>query len=102
MPLRTQLPHLMIPTRVERTDFAPVRPFFDMSDRPPLTARQQRYLHANQLSEEVDQAVRERIELIQSFRIPDTELTPGLNACFVWPLLARGAIRTAGLRHGRR
>ncbi len=78
MPISKQLPHLIIPARVERTDFAPVRPFFDMSDRPQLTARQQRYLHANQLNEEVDRAVRERVELIQSFGIGDTEVTPGI------------------------
>jgi len=78
MPIRTQLPHLLIPTRAERSDFAPVRPFIDMSDRPPLTARQQRYIHATKLEQEVNHAVQERINLIQSLRIADTEIVPGI------------------------
>jgi hypothetical protein len=75
MPPRVQLPHLLIPARVERTDFAPVtRPI----DTPQRTARQQRFLHANKLSGELESAVQHRIELIQSLRIPDNEITPGV------------------------
>ena len=78
MPRRTQLPHLFIPSHIDRADFAPVRPPIDNSDRPPLTARQRRYLHAQKLTEDVERAVLERIEFIETLRVPDTEVAPGV------------------------
>ena len=78
MPLRTQLPHLFVPPQIERADFAPVRPPIDDSNRPPLTARQHRYLHAQELTEQVDQALQMRIEFVKSLRVPDADVTPGV------------------------
>ena len=76
MPPRTQLPHIQLPGTIERTDFSPItRP---PGDKAPLTARQQRYLHANTLTEELAMAVQQRIEMMQSLRIPDQEIVPGV------------------------
>jgi len=76
MPVRTQLPHIYLPATIERASFTPVTGFDP--DRPPLTARQQRYLHANKLTDELNIAVQKRLELIQTLQIPEGEVVPGV------------------------
>lgn len=76
MPPRIQLPHIRLPEIVERTDFTPItRP---SGDTPPLTARQQRYLHANKLTQDIDAAVRQRINMIETLRAPDQDSAHGV------------------------
>ncbi len=76
MPPRTDLPHIFVPAAVDRAEFTPVTNA--RGDQKPLTARQQRYLHASKLTEELDNAVKQRIEMIHSLQIPDQDLVHGV------------------------
>jgi hypothetical protein len=76
MPFRNDLPHLYLPPAVDRVDFTPVTNV--PIEQQPLTARQQRYLHANKLTEELDNAAKQRIEIIQSLQISDEDLSKGV------------------------
>ena len=76
MPPRTHLPHIYLPAALERADFTPITR--NPGEGEPLTARQHRYLHATQLTAELDTAVQQRIDMIHSLRIPDQEVVPGV------------------------
>lgn len=84
MPPRKDLKHIILPASIERSDFVPVTGYDPGDkDRPPLTARQQRYLHANKLKEEVTSAaaaaIKKRIDLIEKLKIPDSEIPSGVS-----------------------
>jgi hypothetical protein len=79
MPPRTDLKHILLPARLERENFKPVRGFDP--DRPPLTARQQRDIHASKLETELNIAIVKRIELIQHTSILDTLQTQEKGIC---------------------
>lgn len=76
MPLRTGLRHITLSLSVEPVPFTPVNGFD--AERPRLTARQQRFLHAQDLSSELDQATQQRIDLIRTLQIPDQEVDTGV------------------------
>ena len=78
MPPRKDLKHILLPGGFERADYTPVSGFVPGEDRPVLTARQQRYLHATKLDGEITAALDRRIELIESVRIPDFEAASGI------------------------
>lgn len=82
MPPRKDLKHLLLPSIVGKIPFVPVTGFDpDAGDRPPLTARQQRFLHANKLQGEVDAAIQQHIQMVETIRVQDqmTEVAPGIS-----------------------
>lgn len=78
MPPRNDLKHILLPASLERADYTPVTGFVPGEDRPVLTARQQRFLHATKLNDDLSVALEKRIELIENIRIPDVDITPGV------------------------
>lgn len=82
MPPRKDLKHLIIPS-IEGSDrFVPVTGFDpDAADKPPLTARQQRFLHASKLQEDVTTAIQEHAELVETIRVQDNaaEIVDGIS-----------------------
>lgn len=62
MPPRKNLKHLLLPSTMEGVPFIPVKGFDpEGKTKPPLTARQQRFLHANKLQREVEAAIQQHI-----------------------------------------
>jgi hypothetical protein len=86
MPIRKDLKHILLPENSERADYTPVTGFVPGEDRPVLTARQQRFLHATKLQEDITAALESRTALIENIRIPDVDII----RVFVWIL--RGQI----------
>lgn len=66
----------MLPATINQREFTPVTGFD--SDRPPLTARQQRYLHASKLQAELTSAINQKIELVESINIQDVSRANGI------------------------
>ncbi len=61
MPPRKNLEHITLPSEIRRSDYTPVSSYFG-DDRPKPTARQNRYLHANKLKDDLDRAIQARAE----------------------------------------
>lgn len=78
MPIRKDLKHILLPENSERADYTPVTGFVPGEDRPVLTARQQRFLHATKLQEDITAALESRTALIENIRIPDVDIIPGV------------------------
>lgn len=80
MPPRTDLKHIIIPASTEGLAFTPVTGF-DAGDRPRLTARQNRFLHANNLIGEVDAAIQQHVQMVENIRVADqdAEITAGVS-----------------------
>src|SRR3990167_4106382 len=78
MPPQLQLPHIYFPGDPKSAPFTPVKSYIPGEDRPILTARQNRYLHAKKLTEEVEEAVHERVERIKTLQISEEESVPGI------------------------
>ena len=72
MPPRKDLKHIMLPSAVGGIRFIPVTGF-EPGDRPPLTARQQRFLHSNKLQGEIETAIQRRIQLVETIRVEDRD-----------------------------
>ncbi len=84
MPPRKGLEHITLPSVIKRSDYTPVTGFD--KDRPKPTARQNRYLHANKLKDDLDKALQarseKRVELIKLVEsIPLEELPDPNGIC---------------------
>lgn len=79
MPPRSDLKHILLPAS-EGIAFTPVTGF-PAGERPPLTARQSRFLHANRLVGEVDTVIQQHTEMVAAFRVadPEVEITAGVS-----------------------
>ncbi|MDP2206523.1 MAG: S8 family peptidase [Alphaproteobacteria bacterium] len=80
MPPRTDLKHIIIPAFTEGLAFTPVTGF-DSGDKPKLTARQNRFLHANSLIGAVDAAIVQHVQMVENIRVidQDVEITAGVS-----------------------
>jgi hypothetical protein len=82
MPLQNDLKHIFLPTSQAGIRFIPVTGFDpNAGERPPLTARQNRFLHANKLNTEVETAIQQRVQMIERLRVedPETDVTSGIS-----------------------
>lgn len=82
MPPRKNLKHLLLPSTPQGVPFIPVTGFDpEAGKRPPLTARQQRFLHANKLQREMEAAIQQHIQLVETIRVQDetAEVVPGVS-----------------------
>jgi hypothetical protein len=79
MPPRNDLKHILL-SASEGIAFTPVTGF-PAGERPAMTARQNRFLHANRLIGEVDTAIQQHIQMVEAFRVadPDAEITAGVS-----------------------
>jgi hypothetical protein len=78
MPIRKDLKHILLPENSERADYTPVTGFIPGEDRPVRTARQQRFLHATKLEQDITSALDNRAALIENIRIPDIDIVSGV------------------------
>lgn len=79
MPPRNDLKHILLPAFLGGERFVPVTA--PVGERPPLTARQNRFLHASKLKDEVTAAIQRRNQMVESIRVDDNdvEITPGIS-----------------------
>lgn len=91
MPPRSDLKHILL-LASEGVAFTPVTGF-PAGERPALTARQNRFLHANKIVGEVDAVIQQHTEMVAAFRVadPDVEITAGVS------IDIEGRIPTEGL-----
>lgn len=79
MPPRKDLKHILLPAVLGGERFVPVTA--PVGEGPHLTARQNRYLHANELKDEIETAIQQRVQMVERIRVEDqdTEITPGIS-----------------------
>ena len=94
MTSRSDLKHIVLSTS-EGVAFTPVTGF-PAGERPTLTARQNRFLHANRLIGEVDTAINQHMQMVEAFRVadPDAEITAGISIDIEGRIPAEGLPQT--------
>lgn len=71
-----KLRHIFVPSTIDEISYKPIQ---RKIPKKVFTPKQLRYLHAQQLEDELETAIQERIALIESYKIPDSELHKGIS-----------------------